>query len=265
MNTGTADDGFRGLAARAVLITGATSGLGLAMAGALAEAGAAVAVTGRFGERAREIAAALPNAIGIELDVRDESSVARAVDEAWTELGGFDMLVNNAGIGMRTVNPRFLEEPQPFWKVTPAGFRDVVETKLVGCFLTAREVVPLMLEHDGGRIVNISMNEGTMVRRGFVPYGPSGAAVEALSRVMAADLAGSSVTVNILLPGGRGTRTGLVPDDAPVEVQARLLDPAVMGPPIVWLASQAATGLHDARIIASEFQSWLGERVSLTP
>ena len=248
------------LAAPAVLITGATSGLGLAMAGALAEAGALVAVTGRSGERAREVASGLRNAIGIGLDVRDESSVARAVDEAWTRLGGVDMLVNNAGIGMRTVNPRFLEEPQPFWQVTTAGFRDVVETKLLGCFLVAREVVPRMLVQGAGRIVNISMNQETMVRRGFVPYGPSGAGVEALSRVMAADLAGSPVTVNVLLPGGRGTRTGMVPDDAPAEVQARLLDPAVMGPPIVWLASQEATGLHDARIIASEFESWLGER-----
>ena len=253
------------LTARAVLITGATSGLGLAMAGALAESGAAVAVTGRSGERAREVAAGLPNAIGIGLDVRDESSVARAVDEAWTRLGGVDMLVNNAGIGMRTVNPRFLEEPQPFWQVTTAGFRDVVETKLLGCFLVAREVVPRMLVNGAGRIVNISMNEGTMIRRGFVPYGPSGAGVEALSRVMAADLAGSPVTVNVLLPGGRGTRTGMVPDDAPAEVQARLLDPAVMGPPIVWLASHEAGGLHDARIIASEFESWLGERVNFSP
>ena len=112
------------------------------------------------------------------------------------------MLVNNAGIGMRTVNPRFMSEPQPFWEVTPAGFRDVMETKVVGCFLVARAVVPLMLRQGGGRVVNISMNEQTMVRRGFVPYGPAGAGVEALSRVMAADLAGSSVTVNILLPGG---------------------------------------------------------------
>jgi NAD(P)-dependent dehydrogenase (short-subunit alcohol dehydrogenase family) len=68
---------------------------------------------------------------------------------------------------------------------------------------------------------------------------------------MAADLAGSSVTVNILLPGGRGTRTGMVPDDAPAEVRARLLDPAVMGPPIVWLASDQ--GVHDRRIVANEF------------
>ena len=165
---------------------------------------------------------------------------------------------------MRTVNPRFLEEPQPFWKVTPAGFRDVVETKLTGCFLMAREITPLMLEHGGGRIVNISINQQTMVRRGFVPYGPSGAAVEALSRVIAADLAGSSVTVNILLPGGRGTLTRMVPDDAPAEARARLLDPAVVGPPIVWLASRQATGTHNARITATEFKSWLRERDNAT-
>ena len=147
------------------------------------------------------------------------------------------MLVNNAGIGMRTVNPRFMSDPQPFWEVAPANFRDVVDTKVVGCFLVAREVVPVMLADGGGRIVNISMNEQTMIRRGFVPYGPSGAAVEALSRVMEADLAGSTVTVNILLPGG-ATRTGMIPYEVPAEARAALLDPAVMGPPIVWLASR---------------------------
>jgi NAD(P)-dependent dehydrogenase (short-subunit alcohol dehydrogenase family) len=99
------------------------------------------------------------------------------------------------------------------------------------------------------------MNEQTMVRRGFVPYGPAGAGVEALSRVMAADLAGSSVTVNVLLPGGRGTRTGMVPEDAPAEVRAGLLDPAVMGPPIVWLASEQAAGVHDRRIVAAGFDA----------
>ena len=134
----------------------------------------------------------------------------------------------------------------------PAGFRDVVDTKVVGCFLMAREVVPVMLAAGGGRIVNISMNEQTMVRRGFVPYGPSGAGVEALSRVMEADLAGSAVTVNILLPGG-ATLTGMIPDEASAETRASLLDPAVMGPPIVWLASERAAGVHGRRIVATEF------------
>src|SRR5436190_9480697 len=237
-----------------VVITGATSGLGAAMAAALTQAGARVMVTSRDQDRAESTSTGLgSSAIPCRLDVRDERSVAACVDQARDVWGGIDMLVNNAGIGMRTVNPRFLSEPQPFWDVSPAGFRDVVETKLVGCFLMARAVVPTMLEAGGGRVVNISMNQQTMTRRGFVPYGPAGASVEALSRVMAADLAGSSVTVNILLPGGRGTLTGMVPDDIPSDVRARLLDPAVMGPPIVWLASDQAAGVHDRRIVANEF------------
>ena len=186
-------------------------------------------------------------------------AVAAGVAEVWERLGGIDLLVNNAGIGMRTVNPRFLSDPQPFWEVSPDGFRDVLETKATGCFLMARAVVPLMLEQGGGRVVTISMSESTMVRRGYVPYGPSGAAVEALSRVMAADLADSPVTVNVLLPGGP-TDTGMVPGETPPETRERLLDPAIMGPPIVWLASPAAAGVHDERIIAAGFEQWLAAR-----
>jgi len=211
------------------LVTGATSGLGLAMARALVDAGARVAITSRDAKRAAHAAADLgPGTLGLALDARDEDAVAAGVAEVWERLGGIDLLVNNAGIGMRTVNARFLSDPQPFWEVPPDGFRDVLETKVTGCFLMARVVVPLMLQQGGGRIVTISMNEATMVRRGFVPYGPSGAAVEAVSRVMAADLADSPVTVNLLLPGG-ATDTGMVPDDTPAEARERLLDPATRG------------------------------------
>jgi NAD(P)-dependent dehydrogenase (short-subunit alcohol dehydrogenase family) len=132
----------------------------------------------------------------------------------------------------------------------------VLETKATGTFLLARAVVPRMLSAGAGRVVTISMNEQTMTRRGFVPYGPSGAAVEALARVMAADLIGTPVTANILLPGG-ATATGMLPDEVPDELRANLLDPAIMGPPIVWLASPAAAGVHDERIAAREFDDWL--------
>ena len=243
-----------------VLVTGGTSGLGRAMAAALVQAGAQVALTSRKAERARATAVELgTGALGVELDVRDPSSASAAVDEVYGSLGGLDLLVNNAGIGMRTVNPRFLTVPQPFWEVTPEGFRDVLETKATGTFLVAREVVPRMLSKGAGRVVTISMSERTMVRRGFVPYGPSGAAVEALARVMAADLAETPITANILLPGG-ATATGMVPDDVADEVRDNLLDPSIMGPPIVWLASADAAGVHDERIVASEFEQWLGAR-----
>lgn len=243
-----------------VLVTGGTSGLGLAMASALAAAGATVALTGRSGERAESVAAGLPGASGVEMDVRDESSVARAVERVWSRLGGVDMLVNNAGIGMRTVNPRFMTEPQGFWEVPSDAFRAVIDTNLTGYFLVAREITPRMLASGAGRIVNISMNHSTMSRAGFVPYGPSRAGSEALSRIMAADLRGTGVTVNLLLPGG-ATVTGMLPEDVVAEGHA-FLSPAVMGPPIVWLASDDAAGVHDERIVAAEFGQWLRDRES---
>jgi NAD(P)-dependent dehydrogenase (short-subunit alcohol dehydrogenase family) len=245
------------LPATRVLLTGGTSGLGRAMAEALVDAGARVALASRDRSRAVAVAAQLgPAAVGVELDVRDEASVRAGVGEAYERLGGVDVLVNNAGIGMRTVNPRFMTDPQPFWEVPLSGFQDVMETKVTGCFLVAGAVVPRMIEAGRGRLVTISMSESTMVRRGFVPYGPSGAAVEALARVMAADLADTPVTANILLPGGP-TETGMVPEHVPEEVRQRLLDPAIMGPPIVWLCSPDAEGVHDQRIVASEFDERL--------
>src|SRR5947209_11344114 len=170
------------------------------MAAALTAAGARVAITSRDADRAAAAATELgPGALGLALDVREESSVRAGVDQVYERFGGVDLLVANAGIGLRTVNPRFMTDPQPFWHVSPGGFGDVVATKVTGSFLVAREVAPRMLAGGGGRIVMISMSAQTMTRRGFVPYGPSGAAVEALARVMAADLEGTPMTVNILL------------------------------------------------------------------
>ena len=239
-------------------MTGGTSGLGLAMAAALAGAGLRVAVAGRSGERAEEIASRLPGAFGVELDVRHGESVTNAVAAAWSRLGGIDLLVNNAGIGMRTVNPLFMTEPRGFWTVPPDGFRDVIATNLTGYFLVAREVTPRMLDAGGGRIVNISMNHATMTRAGFVPYGPSRAGAESLSAIMAADLRGTPVTVNMLLPGG-ATRTGMVPDEHAAGPRS-LLEPEVMGPPVVWLASAGAAGVTGERIVATEFGQWLSDR-----
>ena len=253
-STGARTDGVR------VLVTGGTSGLGAAMAVALVDSGAAVAVTGRDAARTEAAARNLGrHAIGIAMDVRDEDEVERGVDRAFESLGGLDVLVNNAGIGMRTVNPNFVTAPQPFWMVSPQGFRDVVATNLSGYFLVARVVVPRLLAAGGGRIVNVSMNHSTMNRRGFVPYGPARAGAEALSRIMAADLADSPVTVNLLLPGG-ATLTGMIPEDLREEMRSRLLPASVMAEPIRWLCSRAAAGVHDQRIVASEFPAWLAAR-----
>ncbi len=240
------------------LVTGGTSGLGLAMVRALVQDGADVVLTGRDADRAADVAAGVTGpgrAHGLGVDTRDEAAVAAGVDRAVALLGGLDVLVLNAGIGMRTVNPRFLEEPQPFWEVDPDAFRAVVDTNLTGYFLTARATLPA-LRDGGGRMVVVSMNHTTMVRRGFVPYGPSRAGAESLARIMAADLEGSGVTVNILLPGG-ATRTGMVPEGAEVD---GLLDPGIMVPPLRWLCSDAAAGVHNERLVATEFDTWLASR-----
>jgi NAD(P)-dependent dehydrogenase (short-subunit alcohol dehydrogenase family) len=91
-----------------------------------------------------------------------------------------------------------------------------------------------------------------MVRPGFVPYGPAGSAVEAMARILAADLEDTPVRANILLPGG-ATATGMIPDDLPAERRSGLLDPEIMGPPIVWLCSPEAGDVHGQRIVATEF------------
>ena len=166
------------------LVTGGTSGLGFAMSQALAEAGARVVLTGRTEQRVQDAATQIaPGTTGLIMDVRDEESVSAGVERSLAILGGIDVLVNNAGIGVRTVNPHFMTAPMGFWQVSPDGFRDLLTTNVVGYFLVARAVVPHMLEAGHGKIVNISVSETTMRRRGFTPYGPSRAATDALSHI----------------------------------------------------------------------------------
>ena len=228
------------------------------MSQALAEAGARVVLTGRTGPRVQDAATRIGHdAIGLVMDVRDEQSVSAGIDRALISLGGIDVLINNAGLGMRTVNPDFMTKPTGFWQVSPDGFRDLLTTNVVGYFLVARAVVPHMLDAGHGKIVNISVSETTMRRRGFTPYGPSRAATDALSHIMAADLAGTGIDVNLLLPGG-ATRTGMAPDSVPQDSQVTWLDPAIMGPPIVWLASPASDGVTDLRVVATEFADQMG-------
>lgn len=256
------------LVGRCIVVTGATSGLGEAMARALLEAGASVAVAGRPGPRLDEAIRRLwsdgrgvPDGVGarilgLPMDVRDPESVGAAAARVVSSFDGVDMVVNNAGIGMRTVNPRFFEHAQPFFEVDPTAFADVVSTNVTGYFLVARAFARHFLERGGGRFLNVSINRETMVRPGFVPYGPSRAASESLSMIMTEDLRAHGVAVNVVLPGG-ATDTGMIPEALPSTLRARLLPPSIMGPPAVFLASDEAEGLTGARIVAREFDRWL--------
>lgn len=257
---------YSGIAEKRVLITGATSGLGLAMAQALVKEGAKVVVSGRDQNKIDQVVSSLKSCsgecVGSLINVRDEQSIEEGLAEMVQLWGGIDVLINNAGIGMRTVNPRFVTDPKPFWEVSSSGFRDLMDTNLTGYFLVAKAVVPYFLKAGSGRIINISVNHETMKRKGFVPYGPSRAGTESLSHIMAQDLAGCGVTVNVLLPGG-ATETGMVPEEFRVDPEqfrvnfgVQLLRPEVMAEPTLFLCSDESKGVHEERIVAKDFQQW---------
>src|SRR5438874_9202194 len=105
-----------------------------------------------------------------------------------------------------------------------------------------------MRERNWGRIVNVTTSLGTMIRSGSPTYGPWKAALEAVSAIMAKDLEGSGVTVNVLVPGGV-TNTGMVPQQAGFD-RAQMIQPEAMAPPLVWLVSDAAGGVTGHRFLA---------------
>lgn len=245
-----------------VIITGGSSGLGYAMAKALAREGAIVGLAARASFKLDEAVHRLKtdgyHVFAFPMDVRSEESIDESVKWVKEHWGKLDVLINNAGIGMRTVNPDFLSIPQQFYHVSPQGFRDIIETNLTGYFLVSKAFAPLLVSQRHGKVINISMNRETMKRKGFIPYGPSRAATESLTYIMAEDLKDDGIDVNLLLPGG-ATDTGMIPEEAKEKIQEKipLLNPDIIGEPIVFLASQESNGITGERINASQFSEWI--------
>jgi 3-oxoacyl-[acyl-carrier protein] reductase len=245
------------LEGRVAIVTGGGRGLGRAMTHGLAHAGATVIATAASerGEVERVAAGAGPNGrvVPMVADVTKEEDCKRVVETALDRFGRLDVLVNNAGRGMKYVSERFMTEPPRFWETAPDVWRMVIETNVVGPFLMARAAVPSMLAAGWGRIINVSINAETMRRQGFSPYGPSKAALESATIIWAQDLAGSGVTVNALLPGGAAL-TGMIPASYPDHLRAKLLDPAIMVPPLRWLASAKSDGVTGRRFVATRWR-----------
>ena len=234
------------------IVTGGGRGIGRSIALGYARAGAQVVISvARNVAEADEVAAesaSLPGRIeAIGADVTVPAEVDALVERALAIRGRVDVLVNNAARGMLFVNERFMTDPQPFWEADPAAWRTVIETNTIGVFLMSRAVVPHMLAAGRGSIINITVNHSTMVRRGFSPYGPSKAALEAMTQVWAAELEGTGVVINLLLPGG-ATATGMVPESVPGTV--RLLSPEIVVAPALHLALADTSG---QRIVAGEW------------
>ncbi|WP_108484477.1 SDR family NAD(P)-dependent oxidoreductase [Oceaniglobus ichthyenteri] len=237
---------------RTVLITGGARGLGREMALALADAGARVCITGRRDSTALRDTATQLGAHGHSLiaDVSDPEQAQQSVEDAAQAIGPIDVLINNAGVGMRLISETFNTESTKFWQADPDAWQQIVQTNVNGPFLMTRAVVPGMIARGFGKIINISTSDQTMVRRGYAPYGPSKAFLEAASRIWAQDLAGTGVDVNVLLPGGAADTDLLPPSADKKGADGNLLSPDIMRAPIVWLASDASNGHTGERYIA---------------
>ena len=183
-----------GLRDRVAIVTGASRGIGRAVAKRLAAAGAAVVAAAREGRAdgvAADIRAAGGRAVGVGVDVTEPRLVEAMVRTALDEYGRIDVLVNNAGI----VRDRLA------LRMTPADWDAVVATNLTAAFACARAVLRPMIRQRGGRIINVGSVVGRMGNAGQANYAASKAGLEGFSRSLAREVASRGVTVNVVAPG----------------------------------------------------------------
>ena len=241
---------------KVAIVTGGGRGLGRAMVLGLAREGVRVIVTSsRERDEVERVASeGGSGVVPFVADVTQEKDCAAVVTAAIGRFGRLDILVNNAARGMKYVSETFLTEPTRFWEADPAAWRLVVDTNVNGPFLMARTAVPHMLRAGWGRIVNTAVSYSTMQRRGYSPYGSSKAALESATQIWSQDLDGTGVTVNAILPGG-ATLTGIIPDSVHEQQKQRLLDPAIIVLPLLFLADAASDGMTGQRFDASQWRA----------
>lgn len=241
---------------KAVIVTGAASGIGLAITLGLIEAGHDVTAVDRnaaaLAELERQAHGRKGRLQAVAADLAQADSFALATGQALIRYGRIDALVNNAGIGQASVR-NGSRKPIRFWETTAEQWARFVAINAAAPINMARAVLPHMLAAKRGRIVTVTTSLGTMVREGYLLYGSSKAAAESAMAVLAADLAGTGVTSNVLVPGGV-TDTPLV-GDAPN--RDRMLQPAIMVPPLLWLLSDEAQAVNAKRFVAADWDASL--------
>jgi len=182
------------LAGRTALVTGASSGIGRAIALALAEAGAQVAIGARRRDRLTALASRIEEqgtaALPLDLDVTDEAACRRAVQQTVDELGGLDILVNNAGLML-------LGEVEG---ADTADWRRMLETNVLGLMYMTHAALPHLLERRGS-IVQLSSSSGRVARPGSAVYSASKFAVNAFSESLRQEVTARGVRVIVLEPG----------------------------------------------------------------
>jgi len=176
---------------RVWVITGSTSGIGLAIARAMAAAGAIVGINARTEEAVRRVAGEVPGAFALPFDVTDEQAAEAAIAAVLSRFGRVDGLVGNAG----------MRDRRPYRATGSADFRRVMETNLVAPFALAQIASRSMEERGSGRLIFISSIAASRPAHGGTSYPVSKAALEALVKALAGILGRAGVTVNAIAPG----------------------------------------------------------------
>ncbi len=183
-------------AGKTIVVTGAASGIGLACANALAQAGGRVILADVQSQKAKSEAERIGNgALGLTLDVTDDASIAGFVKEATAAAGDIHILVNVAGWGR--IQP-FMENDEDFW-------RQVVDINFMGPVKLTRALLPGMIERRGGRIVNVSSDAGRVGSLGETVYSGAKSGIIGFSKGLAREMARYAITVNNVCPGPTDT------------------------------------------------------------
>jgi NAD(P)-dependent dehydrogenase (short-subunit alcohol dehydrogenase family) len=247
---------------RTAIVTGAAGGIGRALVRGLIGAGYRVAASDVSRDGLGALAASLSgkdvDLLTIPADLSADGAAEQIVAAARDRFGHIDILVNNAGVGQGTLRAANWQQPLKFWEVASEDWRRFVAVHTTAPLSLARAVVHDMMQARWGRIVNVTTSLGTMIRAGSPTYGPSKAALEAFSAIMAKDLDGTGVTVNVLVPGGV-TNTPMVPQESGFDRQ-QMIQPEVMAPPLVWLVSNEAGDVTGRRFLAVHWDAKLPPR-----
>jgi NAD(P)-dependent dehydrogenase (short-subunit alcohol dehydrogenase family) len=191
----TQDTGAGRLTGETAIVTGGGQGIGKAVARRLSADGAAVAILDLNAETGQAVAAELSaaggRAIFVQCDVRKRQEVRAAVDRVAQTFDGMTILVNNAGIGRRA----------PFLELSDETWNAVLEVNLTGAFIVAQEVCRQMVRAGRGSVVNLGSAAAHMAHSEQAVYSVSKAGLEALTRVMAFELAPAGIRVNAVSPG----------------------------------------------------------------
>ncbi len=238
------------------LITGAGKGIGKAMTLGLLAQGMRIAAVDRDEQSLLELKhlanqSAYPERLEVFTEDLTSFDAVSLVDRVQDKLGGVNILINNAGLGQGQVRNDYHRNPPKFYDVTSEQWLNAIAVNANAVFLLSQVVAKRMLEDGWGRIINVTTSLGTMLREGYCPYGPTKAAAEGLSAVMASDLDGSGVTVNVLIPGGI-VNTPMIPGEAPF-LRDELIQPEAMLAPLYWLCSNEANQVTGLRFLANRW------------